>query len=380
MRSFLAMNAIVLGLALAPAALRAEDTAQQLRIGNDLFAAGGDVAIEAEGLDDIFAVGGEVVLAAPVAGTSHMAGRELSVTAPLGGDLYAAGMYVTLEADVAGDVTAAGYRLSFPGAIGGDLRASGARVTLRGPVAGYALLAGRTLRLEGPVEGDVSLAGRTIEFGEAARVGGTLRLYADDPEAIEVPERVAPTSRIERHEADAFEGVDSVPVPRPVSPAARVRGFFTGVAFLAVLAALLAAIAPDWLADLRRTALARPGRSLWIGFLGEASLFGAVVVLGLTLIGLLAAPVLILLAVLFGFLGYIVGIYVLGVGTTGLLNRPHPETFGERAVAALVGAFAAALIALVPMLGWILLLCIALVGCGAILERAFRPRLLGRAD
>ena len=43
------------------------------------------------------------------------------------------------------------------------------------------------------------------------------------------------------------------------------------------------------------------------------------------------------MAVLFGLAGYVVGAYVLGVGTLGMLGRPRPETLAERAVAALVG-------------------------------------------
>ncbi len=54
-------------------------------------------------------------------------------------------------------------------------------------------------------------------------------------------------------------------------------------------------------------------------------------------------------------------------------GRLEPESIGDRALAAAVGALAVGLIALVPLLGWLFVLAVTLAGIGALCMRLFRP-------
>ena len=141
-----------------------------------------------------------------------------------------------------------------------------------------------------------------------------------------------------------------------------------------VLAALLAALLPGPLAGLRHRVLDQPLRSLWIGAMSVSVLIGGAVVAGLTLIGILAVPFLLLFAALLGFLGYVVGVYALGVSIVNRAGRGMPDGFGDRALAALAGALAAAVVALIPVLGWLFALGLALAGVGAMAIAWANPR------
>ncbi|WP_116130927.1 hypothetical protein [Tropicimonas sp. IMCC34043] len=363
---------LFLALSVTAPSARAED-ASEYRIGQDVFAAGEQVSAGGEAVDDVFLAGETVSVSGPITGNAHLAGRKISVQSTVGGDIYAFGMNVDVAAPVSGDVTAAGFRVTIADSVGGDLRASGARVTVKGDVAGYALMAGEDLRLDGAVAGDAAMAGETFRFGDAATVAGKLTIYADDPQSVSVPESVAPEARIERREAKEFDR-SKVAKAVPVSSGGLIAGFIGGVIFLALIATLIAALAPEGLARLRHEALARPARTIWMGILGLSVPLGGAILLALTLVGLIASPALVLLAVLFGFAGYIVGVYALGVAVLIGIGRTEPQILRERALAALVGALLTSLLLLIPLLGWLFGFGLALLGCGAILERAVRPR------
>jgi hypothetical protein len=119
----------------------------------------------------------------------------------------------------------------------------------------------------------------------------------------------------------------------------------------------------------------RPFRTLGLGFLALSALVGSAVIVALTIVGLLLVPAVVVATVLVGFAGDVIAVYMLGAGLTEWWRRREPARFGERAVAALVGAVVAGLIVLVPFLGWLFMLAAVLVGTGALARAAFGPRL-----
>ncbi|MBA3909629.1 MAG: hypothetical protein C0524_07020 [Rhodobacter sp.] len=365
------LNALLaLVLITLPAAAQDQGITQ---IGEDLFAAGATVILDRSGIDDVFAAGERLSVASAITGGAYMAGRRVEIGAAVGGDVFGAGMEVLARADVAGDLTLAGYDVQSEGAVGGDLRLSGANISVTGPIAGYAILAGDRIRLDAVITGEAHIAASEVEFGPGARIDGKLTLYEETIGQIVVPESVVPAGRIERIEAEGWDDGGMPGVLVPFSWQRAVLSFIGGVATVAVIAALVAALLPQPLAALRRLALASPFRALWFGFLGLSVLWGSVIVSAMTVFGLLAVPVLVLLAVLAGFAGYVIGAYVLGVALLILIGKGEPGTFGMRALAAGAGTLIAGLIALVPLVGWLFALALALVGLGALAMRLFRP-------
>ena len=142
---------------------------------------------------------------------------------------------------------------------------------------------------------------------------------------------------------------------------------------VAGLAALIAAIVPQKLADLRRGILNRPFRTLWFGILAESAVIGVTILLIMTLVGLLLAPATVLIALVSGFAGYVVAAYAFGVALLMAVGRPEPDSMGTRALAAGVGALTVGLIGLIPFFGWLFVLALALTGVGAIAIFLVRP-------
>ncbi len=360
---------LVVGLAVAAPAAAEEEG--RFRLGADHFAAGDSVRHDASGAENLFLAGETVRQEAAIDGTGHLAGRRVFVAAPVGGSLYAAGMDVDLSADVAGDATLAGYRVEVAAPVAGNLRAFAARLSVGAPVGGTALLAGETVRLDAPIAGDAAIATERISFGPAARIDGTLRLYGDRAERIEIPESVIASDRVTRLPRADWREIER-PVPR-IGWGGLIGGFLGGVLVVAAVAALIAAVAPGPMADMRRRILDRPFGTLGWGFLTLSAVIGATVVVALTLIGIFVAPAFLLLAALGAFLGYVIGAYSFGAGLLIAVGRGEPASLGQRALAALLGALLAGLLALIPILGWLFVLALLLAGVGALTLRVLRP-------
>jgi len=367
MRYISVLSTFLIILLAVPAA--AQDEGRAL-FGGDRYLAGNDIAAEEDTARDLFMMGETVTVAAPVAGSAHLMGRRLSVEAPLDGNLYAMGYALDLNAAVAGSVSATGAELRLSDEITGNLRASGWEIRLDGPVAGSALLAGGQITLNAAVAGDVIIASDDLRFGDGASVGGALTIYAEDPDSVVVPDGVAPADRIEILQAESYDEAHGAAWPMVERPSfgARIGRFLTGVLIVTGLAVALAALMPDRLAELRERSVEHPGQSLWAGFLGLSTLVGAGFVASLTIVGIVLLPAAILLAVLAMLAGYVLGIYVLGGAIWNAMGRAAPVDLASKALMALAGAVLAALIGLIPFLGWLFVLALGMVGVGAMVR------------
>lgn len=353
--------------------LSADDIQEkQFTPGNDAYLLGSTVVHDTAGVDDLFMAGNSVRSNQAISGSLHLAGRRIFSAGAVGGDAYVAGFDVSLTGKVAGDVTASGYYLTV-GEVGGNLRVSGSNVALTGPVSGYALVSGDDVTIEGVITGDLRLSAQDVEFSENARVDGMLILYEEEAGELSVPAGLVPEDRIERRDiAELSEGAADLQL---WDWRAALIDLLEWVLIITVIAALIASFAPRKLGDLRRNILARPSRSLLFGFLTLSALMGAAIVLIVTGfgVGVLFALVSLIVALLAGFAGYIVGAYAVGVWLLMLVRKREPDNFAVRVLAAVMGVLVVALIAMVPVLGWLFVMFVALVGAGAITILLFRP-------
>ena len=370
LRSFLIL---LLTFGVAPALAQ-----EGYRLGDDVYLAGDNATVSGEAVDDVFVAGNTVVLSATVGGSAHAGGRSVSVLGPVGSNLYAAGMNVNVSGTVGGDAQLLGDTVLIGDDVAGDLRVGAQRVEINGNVGDSALVGAENILLTGVIAGDASFSVENLTFSEGARIDGKLFLYSEDPDGIDIPESVVAADRIERHHIDEF---DATAAPEGGATLDRsgfgwlnwLGGKITAILTLTVLATLVAAIAPGFLMALRLRTLETPIRAFWMGFLTISALAGSLFLLALTGFGILLIPASIILAVALGLAGYVIGTYVLGVGVLGVINRPLPETLSERAVAALVGAVAITILALIPLIGWIATLVVAVTGAGALIIRWFAP-------
>ena len=349
----------------------AEEKKGYFDFNKDRFLAGATVVQDEEGVDDLFMAGETVRSIVNITGSAHLAGRKIISTGEVGGDAYLAGMDVSLDGKVAGDVTVSGYNIEV-GEVAGDLRISGANLTISGPVSGYALIAGDEVRFESVVKGDVSLTARDVEFVEGAKIEGKLTVFEEEPGEMDIPSFVIPSDRIDRRDISEWSKASNELQVWDWRDA--LSSFFFGVVIVAGIAAVIAAMIPQKLAQLRRTILDRPFRTLWFGVLAQSVVIGTTIILIMTVIGLLLAPATVLVALLCAFAGYVVAAYAFGVGLLMLIGQNEPDSIGTRAMAAGVGALAVGLIALIPFLGWLFAIALSLTGVGAIAIWLFQPK------
>jgi hypothetical protein len=368
------LRTIIAGLlALAGPALAQDDGL--FLFGGDAFGSGATVTMAQPGIADVFGAGERVEIAAPIAGSAHLAGRRVTAGAEIGGSLVAFGADVTVAAPVAGSVTVAGYDVGIAARVGGNLRAAGRSVSVTAPIAGSALLSAGALTLDGAIGGDAAMNAGSVVFGPEATVGGKLVLYGREAATLAVPDRVAPPERIERQpgEGGAHRGPATAEIAGPAGWMALATGFAIGVAVLAVLAFLVALLAPRRAEGVAAQLATEPVWTVWIGFLTLSAMLGACVVAVLTIVGVLAVPLILLASAVVCFLGYLFGVYVLGRAVWTRFDRLPPDGIGERALTALIGALVVSLLGLVPFVGWPLLLLLTLAGLGALSIALFRP-------
>jgi hypothetical protein len=358
----------------------AQDTNRAV-LGGDAYVAGGNVEVSDPVAGDLFAAGNRVEVTAEVQGSAHVAGRVVTIEERVGGSVYAAGMNVEIDAPVSGAVTVTGNSVSIEDAVSGNLRAMGADVTLTGPVAGSAILGGESVVVESEIMGDLAISGQSIDWGDDARVGGTIFYYAEDEDDVSVPESVAPAERVEfRSTAEWEEDIEAATEQARPGFWAKLSGLFGGVILTTLVATLVAALAPTFTQTLREGALASPLRSLWIGALGLATVSGSTVVLAMTGIGIFLVPLSVAAAVALGFAGYVVGAYLLGVWVVEAVGQGLPDSTLDRAIAAFVGAAILALVMFIPFIGWLAVLAVLLIGIGGLVIRLFSPRFHTRTE
>lgn len=354
---------LVFGVLLGVPAVQADDAA--LTFGGDQFAAGQVTSISAPVQHDAFAVGNDVTLSGPVAGDAHLAGYDVDVNADVSGDIYAAGFSVNVTGGVGGDITAAGNTVTVQSAtaVTGNVRLAGATVVLGAPVGGSALVTAQSLTLNVPVSGDFSFYGETLTFGPDARVDGALEIRA--PREIAVPASVASADRVR------FELLDS---PDYVSEAGKTAGnvvgrfwpvFWTIAAWWLLLflaGAGLIALLPRAVSALQVASERRPFRNLGLGILAFAAVLGLVPVVAMTIIGILLLPFVLIFALIACSLAYLAGAFLIGlrIASAFVTIDTNLKRLGVLAIALI----AAALVGMVPFVGWLITLAIVIFGFG----------------
>jgi cytoskeletal protein CcmA (bactofilin family) len=334
----------------------AQDRAAHHVFAGNLFAGGRDVRVTEADVETLFAAGGTVTIDAPVRGTAHAAGRYVRVHREVGQNLYAAGYDVEIAAPVRGDLIAAGYRVEIDSnsSVGKDMLAAGRFIVLRGPVAGSVNVTARDVEIAGPISGSVEIRARQIRFGEGARIAGTLTYRSD--RKIDVPASVIAPDRVTANV-----------VARPSGAALIARivvGLIVFLGVMLVLTAIFAFVFKNRLARAREMLATHPWRDLFLGIVATSALFGSILVLAVSLIGIPLIPLIVLLTPFAILAGYLTSAYAVGAA---LLGRPRYATGSGAAAfgAILVGLIVLAIVSAIPLLGWVVAVLAVIIGIGA---------------
>lgn len=270
-------------------------------------------------------------------------------------DLVVFGGNVTVEEDasVTGSIVIFGGNVSIDGAVGGDLVIIG----------GAGSLGEKAI-----VSGDLISVGGAVSRAEGSSVGGDV---VDQP-SIEIPSIPSIPSI---PNVPSVPGAPDAPLPPafindPVSSAFGILGRAIGIAILAMLLSLF--LRPQ----MERVAQAAVSQPIMAGGVGLLTMIFLPMVMLIMAITLILIPLSILLVFVMAF-AWLFGLVALGMEVGERFTKALEQTWAPVLTAGF-GAFLLAMVseslALIPCVGWVATMLIALIGIGAVALTWFGSR------
>jgi hypothetical protein len=335
--------------------------------GADHFVAGCPVSVVLPVAGDLLAAGCNVDVLAEVDGDAVVIGGNVRLTAPVKQGVYAAGGRISIDAPVQRNVRIAGGRVELgPNAnIAGNVTVGGGKVEIDGAIGGYLKVGAGSVRINGPVSGDVELGAGEVELGPNARIEGKLR-YASGEEV-----RRDPAAQV-RGGVERIEGDERWSAAHRWEGGTRHRLGWVWSVGLMLIAAILAAVLPQFYRRVEETARTRWALSLLVGFIvlvcaPVAALIAAISVIGIPLALLTIALYLMLLLV-----GYVSAGIALGEIALQRWRADRAAKHGWRIAAAVLAMLVLSLLGRLPFVGSLITFAAMLMGIGALLLQA-RP-------
>lgn len=328
------------------------------QINEDLYVAGGRVDVFAEIDGDVIAAGGRVAVDSQVSGDVIAVGGSVTVHGNVYDDVRLAGGEVIINATVGdGAVAAGGDVLLAPKAtVGGDAMLSGGRVELAGKVRGDVRIGGGRVVISGQIDGNVELVGRLVIIDPGAVIRGNLTYRS--PKTAEIDS----TARIEG-------SISHIAIPVPGT--AEIAGGVASVGILLWLSIALSGIViyllfPKIAYAAVQNAAEQPWKAMGLGL----ALFAAIPVLAIVLfatgLGWLLAFLLLNIYALLLLLGFLVGVLFLSNAVLKRIRRDREMSKFVNGLAFALTLCAVMVVGLIPLLGWLLVFALLLLGTGSL--------------
>jgi cytoskeletal protein CcmA (bactofilin family) len=345
-----------------------KDGAREMIVGPDRMATAFQLRIELPVNGDLIAAGGSVEIDAPIAGDAVLAGGDVRLGAAVGQSVYAAGARLTVVDSIGRNARIAGGLVEFGprSRILGNVTVGGGNVRLRGVVDGTVQAAGGRLLVDGPVGGDVIATAGRLELGPGARISGRLRIVGDQEIARDPAAEVL--GGVERT-AVASDGV--APAERS-APAGRRAGWLWTFGLM-LLAAVMVRAFPIVSLRVSDAARSRPALCALVGFAVLVCVPVAALLLLVTVIGIPLSLLTIAIYLAALLISYVAAGVALGDRLLALTRYETPGRSWWRVGAAMMAVLLIALLARIPLLGWLVVLAAFLIGLGA-LAMQLRPR------
>jgi cytoskeletal protein CcmA (bactofilin family) len=324
-------------------------------VDGDYFAFGETVEISGTINGDLYASGGQVVIDGRINGDVLVAGGRVRVSGTVSQDVRAAGGQVAIAGNVGRSLTVAGgnVEIASSAVVGGGVVAAGGSVDLAAPIGRGAKLAAGTLIIANRIGGDVEAVVRTLRITSRADIAGNVSYWSGEEAAVSEGARI--NGKIVRN----------VPPERPrIFPAAAFFGWlaFVSVNFVCtlILGLLSARFLPRYHESVITALKDKPWASLGIGFIAVVML---PVVCALLFATVLTIPLALILLAGFFILLYWSRIYAIGRIGELILMRLRPAS--SRASTFVLGLFVYYILAIIPVVGWLVVPLVLLFGLGA---------------
>ncbi len=307
------------------------------------FESGESVIIDTPVDDDIFASAEHMEVTAPVKSLVY-AGNSLLVTAPIETNLIAVGESISVQAPVGVDLIAAGANVQIGGDIGGKIIAAGEQVTVDGSAD------------------NLIAAGNRVALGENAHIRKDAEVSAD---AIEKEGIVDGTWNAE-DTGLSFPGMEQL--------GALIQAFvllciiFIAIGFF-LLGLVIIYLMPEPWKELTSVPRTKPLHVLLYGLATVVVSVFLVILLALTVIGI---PFALLILLFLGIATIIAPLIIsgsLGGWISGLCKREISPY-----LAYLIGFIIICVLSLVPIIGFVCILIVLLMGIGTIVRTMYHKK------
>ena len=267
------------------------------------------------------------------------------------------------EGETVDEVSTAWGDVTIEGNVEDDVESGFGNIWVEGPVGGDVDAGSGDVHINAPVGGDVDVGHGDVYLGSGANVKGDIshhsgRLYLDPNAVVRGKQATGMASGFNNSLLEAFSGA---------------IGWIVMTLGLVAAAVILAVAAPGPLRASARSLEVAPGRSLVLGLGSVPAAVVVSILLAITGVGILLILLLwpaYLALVLFGAL---VSAYFLGRKVMFATRRYRA---GD-ALAAAVGAFLVSAAYLIPVLGVLVFVALALLGTGAAVLALLTRRPLG---
>ena len=325
---------------------------------------GGNITSDSTVSGDLTTAGGNLILRGSTTGSVNAAGGDIAIDTQVGNTLRVAGGNITISGPVNKDVVIAGGNITIAktASIGGDLLFAGGTLKVEGPIKGKILMAGGTVILSGVVDGDVEGNVGTLMIEDGAEIKGDVE-YTSSQRAIKKDGAI-----IRGQETFHAEEKNNQQLVSSIFKTTILK-LITDILF----ALLLVYLFPGVLRRIIQLATSQKVRSgltgLGILFLGPVVSLFLLFILWLGISSWLLYFLLLVLALMIG--KFILGWWAL----KWWYGREKKEYVLDWKVA-IVGPALTALLAFIPVLGWIILAALYLISLGALALSAYNLRKL----
>lgn len=339
----------------------------------NVYRAGGNVRLAAAVKGDFYAAGGRITVDQPVAGDATLAGGSVTVRAPVGEDLRAAGGDINIESTVGGELYASGGNITLSNAAEVAQAATlyGGNVNIEGKISGPLTVYAQKVVINGEVARDVEINAEEIELGSRAKLGAALRYPANA--RFKTAKGVIIGGAVTR--GDSMNGRGDTHHDREWHGQMMGSGHGWAGMVASTLASFVALLAISALflllfSRFSQRASQRIFTAPWPALAaGIAVLLGTPMLAMLLLVTLIGIPVGLALMMLFPLMllaGFVLGVFSI----SQRLQQTVQKDVTSSSSAARLGFFAltlllALLLGSLPLIGFLILVAILLLGTGA---------------
>lgn len=325
--------------------------------------------------------GNTITISGTINGDVYLAGGNILVDGVINGDLLAAGGLVTIAGTVTQDVRVIGGQVNISGNIGRNITIVGGSAVVANhaqigeglvgavgslnifaPLQSLNVAAGQ-LTINTAIQGDVNAGVGELQLAPTASISGSLTYWSDQQANIQPGATVSGQIVHNQPQRDGLDGKGAAAI---TSAALMIKGIHLLTYLL--LGLLFIFLFPIHTERVVGTILQRLWSSLGIGFLALLLTPVVILILFFTIIGIPLAFVLLFITIVTFYMAPIWGIIALGEQTMRLFSRRLARHWVY-----IIGLLVYAVLGFIPILGWIVMFILMLMGLGALLiqKRAY---------